>query len=604
MTADAPFRPLRLGPEGATIEHRADGSMLVRPIHALGPYPDTMTQRLVHCAAHAPRRTFLARREASGAWWRVSYGDTLDTVRSIGQALLDRGLSAERPLVILSGNGIEHALLALAALYVGVPYAPVATAYSLVARDFHLLQHILRIMRPGLVFADHGARYQRAIKAVLPRGAELVVVDEPPPGTPATTFDRLTATPATDAVDAAYARVTGDSIAKILFTSGSTSLPKGVINTHRMLSANQQQIQSTFAFLADAPPVLCDWLPWNHTFGGNHNLGIALYNGGTYYIDDGKPTPEAFETTVRNLREVRPTVYFNVPKGFELLVPRLQGNAELRRAFFSRLDMLFYAGAGLSQWVWDALDELAVQTCGYRVPIFTGLGATETAPSAMFAGARDRRAGVVGLPVPGVELKLAPVNGKLEARVRGPNVMPGYWRDEVLTRAAYDDDGFYRFGDAVRFVDPNDVNRGFLFDGRLGEDFKLATGTWVSVGPLRAAFLQHMAPYAQDVVVAGHDRDDIRVLIFPDRTACRDVTSDELRVRLQRLLNEFARAATGSSNRIVAAMVLEDPPSLDAREITDKGSINQQAVLRARADLVEELYRELPSSRVLHIREE
>jgi feruloyl-CoA synthase len=381
-----------------------------------------------------------------------------------------------------------------------------------------------------------------------------------------------------------------------------------VINTHRMICSNQQMIAQVFGFLQDEPPVLVDWLPWNHTFGGNHNIGIALYNGGSFYIDEGKPGPEFISETIRNLRAIAPTVYFNVPKGYEDLLPALRADRELRENFFSRLKLLFYAGAGLSQPVWDAYRELALETCGERVVMVTGLGSTETAPMAIQTTWETDRAGVIGIPIPGVEAKLVPQAGKLEARVRGPNISPGYWRQPELTRKAFDEDGFYKFGDAVRFVDPSDVNKGFLFDGRFSEDFKLATGTWVSVGPLRARILSFFAPFVRDVVITGHDRDDVGMMIFADVEACCALCSagslradsglatldilrhEAVRERFRNLLAAFAAEATGSSNRVSRAILLEEPPSLDAREITDKGSLNQRAVLEHRAMLVEELY--------------
>ncbi|HUA51907.1 MAG TPA: feruloyl-CoA synthase [Candidatus Sulfotelmatobacter sp.] len=608
---DAPVRRVRMGATATTREARGDGVVMLRSPHPLGRYPERLTERLEHWARRAPDRVFLAQRDAAGAWRTVGYGAALSLARRLGAALLARGLGPERPLAILSDNDIEHALLGLAALHVGVPYAPISPAYALLSTDFAKLKHVLGLLTPGLVFAADGARYQKAIAAALPRDATLVVTVDPPDGR-AVRFGELAATAPTEAVDRAAARVGPDTVAKILFTSGSTGLPKGVINTQRMLCSNQQQILEAMPFLADEPPVLVDWLPWNHTFGGNHNVGLTLYNGGTLYIDEGKPLPGMFEETVRNLREVAPTVYYNVPKGFEMLVPYLEAEPDLRARFFSRLTMTFYAGAGLSQYVWDSLDRLAVATCGERVMMVTGLGATETAPYAICANWETGRSGHIGVPAPGVDLKLAPVGDKLEARVRGPNVFPGYWRQPELTRTCFDDEGFWCMGDAVRFVDPSAPGRGLMFDGRLSEDFKLTSGTWVSVGPLRAAFIQHFAPLVRDVVIAGHDRDDVTALVFPDLAACGALVAGRtplapaalvehpaVRARFQALLDAFAAAATGGARRVVRALLLAEPPSIDSHEMTDKGSINQRAVLANRAAQVAALYAEPPSPPVL-----
>jgi feruloyl-CoA synthase len=417
-------------------------------------------------------------------------------------------------------------------------------------------------------------------------------------------------------VEDAHQRIQPDAVAKILFTSGSTGMPKGVINTHRMLCCNQQMIAQVFCFLQDEPPVLLDWLPWNHTFGGNHNIGIALYNGGSFYIDDGKPGPSLIAETIRNLREISPTVYFNVPKGYEDLLPALRADTQLRENFFRHLRLLFYAGAGLSQPVWDAYRDLALQTCGERIIMVTGLGSTETAPMAIQTTWETDQAGVIGIPIPGVEAKLVPRGAKLEVRVRGPNITPGYWRQPELTAQAFDEDGFYNFGDALKFVDPADVNKGFLFDGRFSEDFKLASGTWASVGPLRSRILSHFAPYVRDVVITGHDRDDIGMLIFADADACRALcptldcnasiaeifSHPQIRAHFEQLLETCAANSTGSSNRITRAIFAEEPPSLDAGEITDKGSLNQRAVLDRRAEIVAELYAPQLSSRILRVK--
>ncbi len=609
---EAPFRTVRLGPRETVATRNADGSWLLRSPHPLGEYARNLTGRLAHWAEAAPDRVLVARRGADGNWRRLTYAETWDKVRRIGQALLRRGLSPERPVAILSENGIEHLLLGLAAMHVGIPYSPISPAYSLVSTDFGKLRYTLGLLTPGLVFAASGEKYARAIAASVASGAELVIVADPLPDGASTPFDALLEAQPTDAVDAAHARVGPDTVGKILFTSGSTGSPKGVVNTQRMMCSNVAMIRAALPFIADGPPVIVDWLPWNHTFGGNHNTNLILDAGGTFYIDDGKPTPAGIAETVRNLREIAPTVFFNVPRGYEELIPHLRREPALRNTFFSRLSMLFYAGAGLSQPVWNALEELAVEACGERIMIITGLGATETAPSAMFANWPGGRSGLLGLPIPGVELKLVPRLGKLEARFRGPNVTPGYWRQPELNARIFDEDGFYRIGDALKFADPAHPGAGLLFDGRMSEDFKLSTGTWVSVGAIRESAIREGAPLVQDVVVAGHDRDFVAVILLPRLEDCRRLAGlgadasqsavvghPAVVEAIQRLIDRLARASTGSASRIERALVADFAPSLDLGEITDKGSINQGAVLAHRARLVDALYAERPGERIV-----
>jgi feruloyl-CoA synthase len=470
-------------------------------------------------------------------------------------------------------------------------------------------------MRPGLVFAADGERFARPLAEVLPAGVELVVSTSAPATRPFSSFSALAATPVTAAVDAARDRVGPDTIAKVLFTSGSTGRPKGVINTQRMLCSNQEMLRSVMLFLQDAPPVLCDWSPWNHTAGGNHNFGLVLANGGTLYVDDGKPTPALFHLTVRNLREVPCTAHFAVPRTYEMLMPHLRSDAVLRETFFRDLELLFYAAAGLGQRFWDELREVSIEACGEEILIMTGFGATETAPFALSTGAGGAFAGMAGFPAPGLDLKLAPVGAKMEARVRGPNITPGYWGDEELTRNAFDEEGYYRLGDAMRFVDAEDPAKGLVFDGRLAEDFKLSTGTWVSVGPLRSKILAAAAGLAQDVVITGHDRDCVGALVFPNVAACRNVAGlgadapaagvlghPRVVQTFQDAFDSLARQGTGSSTFVARAILLEEPPSLDAREMTDKGSLNQKTVIQHRAALVEQMYATPPPARVIESR--
>lgn len=602
MESAAPVRPVAIGWSKAEFEHRWDGSILVRPMEALGPYPDRAGRWLERWARATPEQVFLAERDADGTGWRtLRYGEALAQARAIGQALLDRGLSAERPVAILSGNGIDHALLMLACLHVGVPVAPVSTAYSLqgAVGGFAKLRHCLGLLTPGLVFAADATQYGRALRDAVPADAEVVTSGPAPDGRTATPFAALLATQVSPAVDRAAAAVVPDTVAKVLFTSGSTGQPKGVTTTHRMLCSNQQQILQCYPVLGEEPPVLADWLPWSHVFGGNHNLGIVLANGGTLYIDPGRPLPGAFEETVRTLREVAPTAYYNVAKGYEELAQRLEADAALRARFFSRVQLLFYAAASLPQSLWDRMDSLAVQAGGERIQWMTGLGCTETAPFALSGRPDIGGAGIVGLPVPGLELKLTPVHGKLEARMRGPNVLPGYWRSPAATAAAFDEEGFLRTGDALLPADPADPQQGFRFDGRVTEDFKLATGTWVSVGPLRLRLLDALQPHVRDLVVAGLDRDFLAVLAIPARPEA--ATDHAVRAELLDRMAALAAEASGSSVRVRRLVFLTAPLSVDSGEMTDKGSINQRRVLESHAHLVEQLYAHPPPPHVLCI---
>ncbi len=608
-----PLRPVHLGRPEVLIERRTDGAILMRSPRPLGSYPNNLTERLSHWADVAPERVFLAQRDRAGAWRTLTYAAVFGAVRAIAAALLVRNLSPERPIAILSGNDIEHALLGLAAMHVGIPYAPISVPYSLLSQDFMKLKSIMAILTPGLVFATSGTVFARAIAAAVPADVEVVVTADPANDRPATLFAEFFNAQPTSTVEAAHAKVGPDTIAKILFTSGSTGQPKGVINTQRMLCSNQAMTHAPLRFLAEEPPILLDWLPWNHTFGGNYTFNIALYNGGSLYIDEGKPLPGAIEATVRNLRDVAPTIYFNVPKGFEMLVPYLRAEPSLREKFFSRLKVMFYAGASLPQHVRSQLEELAAETTGERIIFLSSLGSTETAPSALFCSWDSEHAGNMGLPLPGVTLKLVPGAGKLEARLKGPTIMPGYWHAPALTQAAFDEEGFYKIGDALKFENPNDWTKGLIFDGRLSEDFKLATGTWVSVGPLRSAVIAHCAPLVRDVVLAAPDRDDVAALIIPDLDACRRLTPDlapdapaasvlshaRIRQKFAALLTELSAPNRGTSARIRRAILLTEPPSLDVGEITDKGSINQRAVLAHRAHLVEDLYADPPPAHVI-----
>ncbi|HYD55697.1 MAG TPA: feruloyl-CoA synthase [Burkholderiales bacterium] len=558
---------LRFAPRRTELEKRKDGTMVLRSPEKLGTSVRCIGEWLVHWATREPQRLFLCERRGEG-WRKLSYLDTYGAVRRIGQALLDMDLGAERPLAILSDNSVDHALLMLGAMHVGIPVAPVSPAYSLMSKDFGKLKAIFELVKPGAVWTSDVQKFAPALEAVKASSISIEKLLETNPGS---TLERE------------FGKVKPSSLAKILFTSGSTGTPKGVINTHGMLTANQQQLAQAWPFVEDRPPVVVDWLPWNHTFGGNHNFNLVLRNGGTLYVDGGKPMPGLVETTVKNLKEVSPTLYFNVPRGFDLLLPCFEKDADLRASFYRDLDVLFYAAAALPQNLWDRLQALAERE-GRKPAMLSAWGSTETSPLATSVHFHMERPGIIGLPVPGCELKLVPAAGKLEVRVRGPNITPGYYRRDDLTKAAFDEEGFYRIGDAVKLADADDPSRGVVFDGRVAEDFKLTSGTWVHVGAVRVKLIAAGDPLIQDAVITGHDRDEIGALLFLS-PAAKDV---DLAERLSQVLKSFSEEA--SSMRVSRVMVMSEPPSIDANEITDKGYMNQRAVLERRAALVEKLY--------------
>ena len=607
-----PLRPISFGDSAVAVDQRADGTIYLRPKRALTDYPARLTDSLHHWAKVAPDRVFMAERDAGGGWRTIGYGELLTLSRHIASALLARGLSAERPLLILSGNSIDHALVSFGALYAGVPFCPVSPAYSLISKDYGKLSYLMKLLTPGLVFVDDADQFASALTANLPGNVEIAASRGALPDRAITMLVELIATPLDPGLDAAHRAIGPDTIAKFLLTSGSTGHPKAVINTQRMLCANQVMIRETMTFLKEEPPVIVDWLPWNHTFGGNHNTGLVLVNGGSMYLDAGKPMPGGIEETVRNISEISPTVYFNVPKGYESLLPYLRDDAHLRHMFFHRLQSMFFSGAAMSPHTWNSLDELAVKETGFRVPMLTGLGATETAPLCLLATPQSSRSGHIGLPVLGNDVKLVPANGKLDLRTRGPNVTPGYWRQPELTAAAFDEEGFYKFGDAAKPAVSADFAAGLDFDGRIAEDFKLVSGTWVSVGPLRARFIAACAPLVRDVVIAGINRDEIAALVVLDPDGCRQINpalpsndisicahDGAIRSAFQQKFAAFQSAATGSSTRVTRALLIDTPLSIDRGEVTDKGSINQRAVLDHRNDLVEMLYSSEPADGVI-----
>lgn len=555
--------------------------------------PRTLGDLLRRAAETVPERAFLL----DGAGREVTYGEALRSAEGIAAGLRRRGWT-DRAILVLAENSVDHALLMLGAYLAGVPVAPVSAAYSLRSRDYAKLRAIHDLLRPAVAYVEPADPFRPALEAVGFRGALLVGGADADGSSGVPLRSLIAERPA----PAAPSPQPGD-VAKILFTSGSTGTPKGVPNTHRMLCANQQSIAQVWPFLAERPPVLVDWLPWSHTFGGNHNFHLVLFHRGTLLVDDGKPVPALVERTVANLRHLAPTVYFNVPAGFAALVPRLEADAGLRDHVFSRLDVVFYAGAALPDDLWQRMTALAA-AAGREVFLTTAWGSTETSPLATSAHFALQRAGNIGVPVPGVTLKLVPSGDKLEVRVKGPSVMDGYLGDEALTRRAFDDEGFYRIGDALRLADPDDPSKGLLFDGRVAEDFKLTTGTWVNVGQLRVGLLAAASPVLQDLVVAGADRDEVTVLAWPSVPGCRSLgvegelpalcRAPAVRRRVAEALTAWNRDHPGRSSRVARCLLLDEPASIDAGEITDKGYVNQRATLRRRQDQVERLYRPGP----------
>ncbi|RCW71462.1 feruloyl-CoA synthase [Pseudorhodoferax soli] len=581
--------PDQVAPPAALRTELGDGSFVLRSPEALQPHARCVGEWLEHWAQATPQALALAERTADGqAWRRLDYAALRQAVGAVGQALLDLRLPAGRPVVILSDNALDHAVLMLSAMQVGRPVCSLSSAYARQASDFTRLREMLALLQPALVYAADAHAYGPAM-AACDLGVPCVFSAHAQDWPGALAFDALLATRETPAVRQAFDTITPDDHAKYLLTSGSTGRPKAVINTHRMLCANQQQMAQTWRFLAQEKPVLVDWLPWSHTFGGNHNLHMVLAHGGTLYIDEGRPAPGLVEKTARNLREVRPTLWFNVPRGFDMLLPLMEADDALAADILLRLRLAFYAAAALAPSTWQRLQAVAERVRpGRPLWLTTSWGCTETAPAITTAHWQQDGAGCIGNPLPGMAVRFVPSGDKLEMRIRGISVFPGYLRAPQETAAAFDEQGYYRIGDAGRLLDPGHPGRGIVFDGRVAEDFKLSSGTWVSVGTLRVELVSRLAPLVQDIVVAGHDRAEIGLLVFASAAGLQQPQA--LQAALRRLMQEQAAAGAGSARSPRRALVLGTPPALEAGEITDKGYINQRAVLQRRSAEVERLY--------------
>ena len=597
--------PLALWSPSIRSTTKSDGTIYVWQEEPLADYPRCITERLIHWAKETPDRDCIAEKRPDRTWRTVTYGEAADVVKSIGSALLDHGVSTDRPLLILSGNSVAHALMAIAAQHVGVPSAALAPAYTLSGGDYVKLRDIAAQLSPGLIFADNADPFAAGINAVFPPDIPVVARSGSVEGRLCLSFEELSMTFPSKAMQAAHDAVTPDTVAKFLFTSGTTGSPKAVIQTHRMLCSNQQIVLQAWRFLAETPPVVVDWAPWNHTASGNKVFNMVLYNGGTYYIDNGRPTPDGIARTIETLKQVSPTWYFNVPLGYQMLLDAFETDNHLRETFFKRLQMMFYAGAGMSQPVWDRLTRVAEECVPGGVLLTTGFGSTETGPFALVCTERQETSGNLGIPSHGVTLKLVPQGDKLEARIKNPSNTPGYWRNRQLTEDAFDEEGFYSFGDALRYAEDGKPEKGFVFDGRLAENFKLASGTWVAVGPLRAVLTNDLGGLATDVVIAGEGHTELGALVVPNWSALRDLAGADLegeallnceivrKAATEKLL-AHAEKATGSASRVKRLLFLSVPLEFNKGEVTDKGSINQRAVLRNRQDQVDALWSEDP----------
>ncbi len=578
------------------ITTQKDGIVTMRQTGELPPYRPTIIASLIHWATQCPDRIFLAERDAEQRWATLTYANALAYSRALAAGLLEQGLGPDKPLIILSENSVSHALLGLAAQYAGVPYAPLSPSWSTLSGSFTRLKAAVNLLNPGLVFAEDGDKYRDAL-AALPDIPAICAINPP---TNALTMQDLAASRGRENADKAYASVNGKSVAKYLFTSGSTGTPKAVINTQNMLASNQAMMVDCMPFLAEEPPVIVDWSPWHHTAGGNYVFNMVLVNGGSFYLDDGRPSPTDFWKTVRNIKDVRPTWHFAVPVFYDQLAKAITDDSDLAAAFFERNKMMVYAGAGLAQHSWDTIKQKGREISGSDILFCTNLGSTETAPFAFGCTDNTPSPGNVGVPARGLKLKLIPCEGGYEPLLKGPSITQGYFKNDAGTRDAFDEDGFYHLGDAIRPADPDDLSKGFFFAGRLAENFKLSTGTWVRVGALRSAIVDAFGGLLRDVVVVGENHSELGALGIANDATLGELAGGTLpenplshpaiKAAFQQRLNTFAATASGSSTKLVRMTLLGAVPDPELGEITDKGSLNQRALRQHRTDQIEAMY--------------
>ena len=602
-TKSWPHTPLKLPERALEINRRDNGEVILRNPTPLDAYPNQLSDHLRRQAARIPDQTFLAQRNDNGDWVHLTYAQTRDQADRVSQWLLDNGHTPDNPVAILSDNSLNFGILQLASMQVGIPAMPVSPAYSLMSKDFAKIHYVCGSFTPSLIYVEDAAMFKPTLDAVKPRATIVATKNaDAIPGVIA--FDDLLKTETSEALERAYATVTPDSIGKILLTSGSTGMPKGVVNTQRLMCSSQAQIGQALPFMHEVPPVLCDWLPWNHTFAANFNFNTVLTYGGTYWLDEGKPIPGRFEATLRNLRDVKINQYVNVARAYEMLIPALEADPSLAEHVLGDVLYLFYAGAGLPQVLWDRLEALSIKVRSARIPIMTSLGSTETGPPAVKGYWPSDTTGTIGLPMPGLEAKLASAGGKTEIRFRGPNIAPGYYRNPEKTAEAYDEEGFYKIGDAVKWANASDPLQGLMFDGRVAENFKLLTGTWVATGILRLDVLSHISPLVSDAAVTGENRNEVGLLGFANIEACKQVigagseqmspedvvTHPAVHNALRKRLADYNNDHPASSQSVRRVLLMTEPPSIDAGETTDKGYLNQRAILTARAEQVQRLY--------------